>query len=602
MSSSRNVWFTPLLDVFKYQKAPDINDKPEPETKRTNEADPPPFLSHASSYGFTKSMILLHSSSSSTSPTLSTASNTPDVSSPLTLLSNTTASTGSTPSKTSKRIIYSIKELLQYRKLASSIPKEQFKKKEVLWTTWSPQQPPHVALVPSPSPRNSPTLSAPANGSAISTDPFKDAVFVALDFENADGIVHAGYGLSGHLKAQMGVCILDTRLLSRSSPALQSPESVLKTYNFSTCHSYCGRNTNFIFGQTQMTHVNMFALNLENLIDRNRPIVLIGHAISNELAVLRSLKFDLKTGVAGIFDTQAMMQRIFCYPSIRLSDLLQKFRMEFRGLHIAGNDANFTMRAFMLLMNQNAARAPVTEPAVRESILLLDKIARAKLPPVGQLPHLGPVLIAPTWNSLTSFPSRPIPIAPPSGLQFSLPVVPEGSALPLISIPVVSSKPLRPECPPFIPRKVNLESQATPLQAPANTRPSMKSTISLLDEPVPADVVKSLQSSFWPSPLKPQPAFTPIPSHFEPIPIPSNPAPTFKSIPSPFEPSSFGRAEHERPWRTALDLETKEARENIGFAEVQTYMSAWWNPAPQDPFGRLLAPVEKAFLGTRMDG
>ncbi|CZR68549.1 uncharacterized protein PAC_18448 [Phialocephala subalpina] len=525
----------------------------------------------------------------STSPTLSTGSivSSSHTSIASTLSSYRTASAASTSSKNSKRIVFSVKELLQCRKHAFQVPKESFKEKDILWTTLvlerSPPkvppptlptydfelrkaQPPSTVAQINPQDLRFPNLNATPNTNTLSSDAFKGAVFVALDFEGGQDIIQGAYGATGCLKAQMGVCILDTRSLSRSSPSPKSPEAILKTYNFSTCHSYCGRNTNFIFGQTQMTHVKKFQSHLENLIDRNRNIVLIGHAIPNELAVLQALKFNLQKGITGFGDTQAMMQVLSKRPSISLSDLLQRFRLEYRNLQIAGNDANFTMRAFLLLMNENASRTPVIDSSIRERILLLDRIARARLPTEVnlQLPPSGPALHVPARVSLTNRPSARIPIVPPPGFQFSRPLVPGGSALPLIPISVApSSKRLRPESPPLFPRKVQLAWQGTTLPVPANTTPVITGISSILDEPVPAITI-AVGSS--------------IPSPFESVPTTTRPV--FKIIPSPFEPMPFGRTEHERPWTTALDLETKEAREHIGFAEVLSPMCTWWKEQP----------------------
>ncbi|KUJ21320.1 uncharacterized protein LY89DRAFT_770615 [Mollisia scopiformis] len=222
---------------------------------------------------------------------------------------------------------------------------------------------------------------------------FKDAVIVSIDFENVKAVKRR---TTDTVFAQMGVCILDTRDLSDSSKT-KSPESLLRSYNFSTRAVpkwRRGQGWNFIFGDTTYTSLTEFCSELENLIDRSRNIIFLGHNVANDLSTLKALGFDVKTGVSAVLDTQHLMRTIFLpnhkptSPVLprsqfdqRLVGLLNMLGCECRDLHVGGNDANFTMRALLLLLVENLRRTyNVIEPALKARVALMESIARAKLP------------------------------------------------------------------------------------------------------------------------------------------------------------------------------------------------------------------------------
>ena len=157
----------------------------------------------------------------------------------------------------------------------------------------------------------------------------------------------------GRRKLKLGVSIFDTRILS-----LPSIQEALQTYNIGLGGSPSDKkriDRRFYFGETNWIRPLANLLDsIEELVDRTRNIILVGHGFSSDLHVLRSIGFDLETSVVGILDTEAMARTIFG-PSdtrggLRLKNILAKLNCPVERCHVAGNDANFTLRALLLLV------------------------------------------------------------------------------------------------------------------------------------------------------------------------------------------------------------------------------------------------------------
>ena len=80
-----------------------------------------------------------------------------------------------------------------------------------------------------------------------------------------------------------------------------------------------------------------------------RQIVLVGHGISSDLAVLKSLDFFEHTNIMAKLDTY-LLARNLQLGHLKLKDLLTQLHcpIHFR-FHNAGNDANLALRAVLLL-------------------------------------------------------------------------------------------------------------------------------------------------------------------------------------------------------------------------------------------------------------
>lgn len=95
---------------------------------------------------------------------------------------------------------------------------------------------------------------------------------------------------------------------------------------------------------------------IKSLLPWTRQVVLVGHDIDNDLRALDSLQFDY-SGFR-ILDTVRISREVFPRSSLTLSRLLLKLECPHSRLHCAGNDANFTPRALILLaINMSVGRA-----------------------------------------------------------------------------------------------------------------------------------------------------------------------------------------------------------------------------------------------------
>jgi rhodanese-related sulfurtransferase len=100
--------------------------------------------------------------------------------------------------------------------------------------------------------------------------------------------------------AQLGVSILDTRDIGRLPF-----QAALRTYNFAFDKSPKTRRHieyGLLSGNAQHLPLGEMLSSLEELLDRDRNLVLVGHGLGSDMSVLTSLEFDIKKSIAGIFD------------------------------------------------------------------------------------------------------------------------------------------------------------------------------------------------------------------------------------------------------------------------------------------------------------
>lgn len=129
-------------------------------------------------------------------------------------------------------------------------------------------------------------------------------------------------------------------------------------------------------------------------------IVLVGHGFGSDLEVLKFLGVDLETSIVGIFDTAMIRDRVLG-PShdlnyAQLEHLLQKVRCAHYKLHTGGNDANFTLRALLLLeVESYRGSGELLDDAARRRLGIIQSIGhpplpmRPELPPAAEIPVLG---------------------------------------------------------------------------------------------------------------------------------------------------------------------------------------------------------------------
>ncbi|TVY83911.1 hypothetical protein LSUE1_G001009 [Lachnellula suecica] len=216
---------------------------------------------------------------------------------------------------------------------------------------------------------------------------YPDAILVSIDFENGDKIEQCmkSGNMEKKLKIQAGVSILDTRDLSSSS---SPPQETLKTYNIVLGHSSYKKHSErkFLFGKTEWLCGPAHLLNsIEKLVDRTRNIILVGHGLIKDHRVLKALGFDFKTSISGILDTQQMAYAILGKPedrgSLRLKGVLEKLDCTFEGYHSAGNDANFTLRALLLLAVEDySGHEESLDDGMKKRLENIKALGRSQLP------------------------------------------------------------------------------------------------------------------------------------------------------------------------------------------------------------------------------
>lgn len=75
---------------------------------------------------------------------------------------------------------------------------------------------------------------------------------------------------------------------------------------------------------------------------------MISHGAHNKIAMLQALGFRFSTNIY-VVDTFLIAQEVFGFCQYSLIDLLRRVRCPYNKLHVGGNDAHFTLRAFLLL-------------------------------------------------------------------------------------------------------------------------------------------------------------------------------------------------------------------------------------------------------------
>lgn len=198
-----------------------------------------------------------------------------------------------------------------------------------------------------------------------------DGVLVSIDFEHLENLQQDE---SLNLDTQVGLALLDTRHLATSKS-----DEIISTFNFASgSQQYCKKvSKKFLFGKSISIHQRDLLNSIQSLIPTSRHIILVGHAVINELQVLKKLKLDFLEVIA-ILDTQRIAHQVLpeCSPCGHgLGDLLDEFGCPYDKLHCAGNDAHFTLRLLLLLA---AKSLPASNDA--QHLHRLKEIALTPLP------------------------------------------------------------------------------------------------------------------------------------------------------------------------------------------------------------------------------
>ncbi len=132
----------------------------------------------------------------------------------------------------------------------------------------------------------------------------------------------------------------------------------------------------FLFGESVATTQNDILRSIESLVPPDRQVVFVSHDIRHNLRALDLLDFDFSKFNITTLDTQAI-----AHGSPTLRRLLLTLGCHFTKLHCGGNDANFTLKALLLL----AIRDCVTQPGIERRLATIKEIALSPLPHYIQL-------------------------------------------------------------------------------------------------------------------------------------------------------------------------------------------------------------------------
>lgn len=186
---------------------------------------------------------------------------------------------------------------------------------------------------------------------------------------------------------ELGIAILDTRQIFMPAPWPPQGSRLIETHQFSTTQASADFEDCDVTDFKECGFVETFCVSQDQIVStlnrcirakRTEHVILIGHSIQRDLAILRAKGFD-DTHMTTI-DTHQLSHAIFGKmdrkpTKFTLSGILSHLQYPFtrHELHNAGNDATFTLYAMLGLAvthEQTSRRQDVSEKE-RENLELL---------------------------------------------------------------------------------------------------------------------------------------------------------------------------------------------------------------------------------------
>ncbi|KAI1325298.1 hypothetical protein F5Y16DRAFT_423212 [Xylariaceae sp. FL0255] len=168
----------------------------------------------------------------------------------------------------------------------------------------------------------------------------RDVVFIAIDIEGVEQIKVDGNG-------QVGVAILDPMKLDISTAA----KNIIVTHNFTCGSDEYSRDASkeFLFGRSKpRTSSSSVIRSVKALIPTDREVIYVGHGIGGDLSALDAMGVTFNDYNITTIDTEKLGASIY-NKRHKLGALLDELMCPYSNLHCAGNDANFALRAMLLL-------------------------------------------------------------------------------------------------------------------------------------------------------------------------------------------------------------------------------------------------------------
>ena len=170
-----------------------------------------------------------------------------------------------------------------------------------------------------------------------------DPLFVSIDF---DGAHHFQQIPSENFNYSVGLAILDTR-----ETYIKPSTELIKTHYFIAGSAIYQRKCQKspVFGGQIIHCKDDMVKNIASLIPKDRCIIILGHDLNLETTTLKILGFDFSAYDITFFDTQKIFSEMTLEGQSSLRFVLEAFNCHYKNLHCAGNDANFILRALLLL-------------------------------------------------------------------------------------------------------------------------------------------------------------------------------------------------------------------------------------------------------------
>ncbi|KAH8670365.1 hypothetical protein BGZ60DRAFT_538068 [Tricladium varicosporioides] len=209
----------------------------------------------------------------------------------------------------------------------------------------------------------------------------KDMILIALDVEAPLSKQTGHLDLSKNF--QVGLSTFDTRLLpsivlATAESYIQQTANALQTYNFcGGAENYCAKaSRRFLFGESEMLLPDQIKANLNATIAKDRNIVLVVYGGHQDLLLLKDINMDILP--VCIIDIQKASQSVLQLSRrLSLEELVTTLSCPFKYLHIAGNDANFTLRAMLLLVVKDSQHDAALNGLSQTQLSVLQAIAQS---------------------------------------------------------------------------------------------------------------------------------------------------------------------------------------------------------------------------------
>ncbi|TFB02360.1 hypothetical protein CCMA1212_006087 [Trichoderma ghanense] len=204
----------------------------------------------------------------------------------------------------------------------------------------------------------------------------KDVLLVSVDVDTGGGYQVISPDQSFHI----GISLFDTRSLTKP---LEDPGNAIQSHQYITKESRPCKwaAKSFLFGDTELVQLPDLARKLASLT-QGREYILVAHGINEDLKFLNNLDPNIATTACYILDTvNAAQHPLRLYYRYSLEKLLETLGIRYDRLHVAGNDAHFTLRSLLMLAVRDGQMAPKSITAtVQELFQTLDAIAHAEYP------------------------------------------------------------------------------------------------------------------------------------------------------------------------------------------------------------------------------